>query len=63
MLKFITKIFHPNVKFSTGEICLDILKAQKWSPAWSLQSTSRAIVALLSDPAADRYFEDDVILN
>ena len=35
---FRTKIFHPNVHFKTGEICLDILKTA-WSPAWTLQST------------------------
>lgn len=34
---FTTKVFHPNVHFKTGEICLDILK-QNWSPAWTLQS-------------------------
>jgi peroxin-4 len=46
---FVTKVFHPNVHFKTGEICLDILK-QNWSPAWTLHSVCRAIIALLSDP-------------
>lgn len=49
---FRTKIFHPNVHFKTGEVCLDILKTA-WSPAWTLQSVCRAVRALLSDPAAD----------
>ncbi|GMP94831.1 hypothetical protein CsSME_00044126 [Camellia sinensis var. sinensis] len=40
---FLTKIFHPNVHFKTGEICLDILK-NAWSPAWTLQSVCRATI-------------------
>eukprot|EP00270_Netrium_digitus_P004948 TRINITY_DN1643_c0_g1_i2.p1 TRINITY_DN1643_c0_g1~~TRINITY_DN1643_c0_g1_i2.p1 ORF type:complete len:137 (+),score=25.05 TRINITY_DN1643_c0_g1_i2:246-656(+) len=51
-VRFVTKIFHPNVHFKTGEICLDILKTA-WSPAWTLQSVCRAIIALLSHPEAD----------
>ena len=52
LMRFKTQIFHPNVKFDTGEICLDILKSD-WSPAWSLQAACRAIIALLSHPNAD----------
>ncbi|CAM6041687.1 unnamed protein product [Sphagnum compactum] len=51
-VRFITKIFHPNVHFKTGEICLDILKTA-WSPAWTLQSVCRAVIALLAHPEAD----------
>ncbi len=52
--KFDTKIFHPNVKWDTGEICLDIFK-KEWSPAWDIITSCRAIVALLADPAPDRF--------
>ena len=34
-IRFITKVFHPNVHFKEGGICLDILKLE-WSPAWTL---------------------------
>lgn len=51
-VRFITKIFHPNVHFKTGEICLDILKTA-WSPAWTLQSVCRAVIALLAHPEPD----------
>ena len=51
-IRFVTKVFHPNVHFKTGEICLDILKAQ-WSPAWTLHSLCQAVLALLSSPEAD----------
>lgn len=51
-VRFVTKLFHPNVHPKSGEICLDILKTA-WSPAWTLQSTCRAIIILLSHPEPD----------
>lgn len=52
LIRFITRVFHPNIHFETGEICLDILK-KEWSPAWSLQAACRAVMALLAAPDAD----------
>ena len=46
---FETKIFHPNVHWKTGEICLDILKEQ-WSPALSIKTAMLSLQALLSSP-------------
>eukprot|EP01038_Epipyxis_sp_PR26KG_P009857 gene9857-13260_t len=51
-IRFKTRIFHPNVLFENGEICLDILK-KEWTPAWSLQSACLAIIAILGEPAHD----------
>mmetsp|Transcript_23379 Transcript_23379/g.33379 ORF Transcript_23379/g.33379 Transcript_23379/m.33379 type:complete len:173 (+) Transcript_23379:196-714(+) len=51
-ITFDTKVFHPNVHFSKGDVCLDILK-KEWSPAWGLQAACRAVLALLSDPDAE----------
>jgi len=46
---FLTPIFHPNIDFNTGEICLDTLK-ENWTPTWTLEGTLRAIHLLLSQP-------------
>ena len=51
-ITFVTPIFHPNVHFASGDICLDILK-KEWSPAWGLQAACRAVLALLSECNAD----------
>ncbi|GIL80321.1 hypothetical protein Vretimale_12063 [Volvox reticuliferus] len=51
-VRYRTRIFHPNIHFKTGEICLDILK-NAWSPAWTLHSVCQAVLALMSAPAPD----------
>lgn len=53
IVTFKTKIFHPNIHFKSGEICLDILKPEQWTPAWTIQSVCQAIIVLLGSPAAD----------
>ncbi len=49
LMKFITKIFHPNIHQETGEICLEVLKSD-WRPYWTVQTIFRAIHFLLSHP-------------
>ncbi|KAH3676086.1 hypothetical protein WICMUC_002383 [Wickerhamomyces mucosus] len=49
-LKFKNKICHPNINFNTGEICLNILNQDQWSPAWNLLSTAVAVLLLLQNP-------------
>lgn len=50
--KFITKIFHPNIHWETGEICHELLK-DKWLPSCSLETVCRAILDLMMHPNAD----------
>lgn len=48
-----TPICHPNINIDTGEICLDILKSENWSPAWNLEHLVGAILMLIDDPEPD----------
>lgn len=51
-IRFKTKVWHPNISWKTGEVCLDVLSSQ-WSPAWQLASACTAILALLDSPEPD----------
>jgi len=51
-MKFITKVWHPNVSSQSGAICLDILKDQ-WSPALTLKTALLSLQALLASPQPD----------
>ncbi|KAI8642351.1 ubiquitin conjugating enzyme 1 [Parasitella parasitica] len=57
-IKFITRVFHPNVSSQTGAICLDVLKSN-WSPAMTLRLILMSIQALLEspDPSSPQDFE------
>jgi ubiquitin-conjugating enzyme (huntingtin interacting protein 2) len=51
-MRFITKIWHPNISSQTGAICLDILKDQ-WSPALTIKTALLSLQALLCSPEPD----------
>lgn len=52
IVKFVTKIWHPNISSATGVICLDVLKDQ-WAAAMSLRTVLLSIQALLASPEPD----------
>ncbi|KAK5945375.1 Ubiquitin-conjugating enzyme E2 1 [Knufia obscura] len=49
VMKFTTKIWHPNVSSQTGAICLDTLTTG-WSPVLTIKSAMISLQSLLSSP-------------
>ncbi|KAL2010352.1 hypothetical protein VTN00DRAFT_6159 [Thermoascus crustaceus] len=49
VMKFETKVWHPNVSSQTGAICLDTLSTA-WSPVLTIKSALLSLQSLLSTP-------------
>jgi len=49
IMKFDTKVWHPNVSSQTGAICLDTLSTA-WSPVLTIKSALLSLQSLLSTP-------------
>ena len=49
-IKFDTTIYHPNISYITGEICLDILKKKNWIPELSIMAVLISLQSLMCEP-------------
>ena len=58
-VRFITRIWHPNISSDTGQICLDLL-GYNWVPALYIELLLLSIQVLLSSPNFDEPLDDMV---
>lgn len=55
---FLTKIYHPNVAWSGGDVCVDVLK-RSWSADITLGHTLKVIQCLLIVPFPESSLNDE----
>lgn len=58
--KITNYIPHSNVNPINGEVCLNILNNDQWSPTWTLETVARAVVMLLDNQEPDSPLNIDV---
>ena len=58
MILFKTKIYHPNIKSETGEICAQVLY-DEWGPTLNARHCLTALQELLKNPNADSPLEEE----
>jgi ubiquitin-protein ligase len=72
LINFVSKIWHPNIGYKNGTICIDILNdPEKWTPFYTIESIFNSIILLLDEPNIDspqeieaaREYQDVVIKN
>lgn len=55
---FVTKIFHPNIRQPSGEICVNTLK-KDWNPGHDLRHVLMVIRCLLIEPFPESALNED----
>lgn len=61
VVKFITRIYHPNVtNDELGSVCLGLLKPENWKPSTKIADVLASLENLLIEPQPDDPLEDRI---
>jgi ubiquitin-conjugating enzyme E2 D/E len=58
-IKFMTKVYHPNIKQDTGEICAQAIE-NNWVPTQNAKFLIETLITLLTTPNADTPLEAEI---
>ncbi len=58
-VKFITTIYHPNIKLDNGEICLDVFTSS-WLPTQKISEILEKIATILKTPSTSSPLEPEI---
>jgi ubiquitin-protein ligase len=58
-ISFVTRIYHPNVRKETGEICNDLIN-EGWSPTLNVKHCINVLYNMMQHPDADHPLEVDI---
>lgn len=58
-VKFLTSIYHPNIKLETGDICQDVF-ASGWAPTQKVVDILEKLVSMLKDPSTSNPLETEI---
>uniref|UniRef100_A0A7S3JE16 E2 ubiquitin-conjugating enzyme n=1 Tax=Euplotes harpa TaxID=151035 RepID=A0A7S3JE16_9SPIT len=56
---FVTKIYHPNIKSDTGEICTAAIEKQ-WVPTLNAQFVIESVINLMAEPRPEDPLEQEI---
>ncbi len=58
-VKFLTSVYHPNIKLDTGDICLDVFSSS-WTPTQKVSEILEKIASILQSPSAVSPLEPEI---
>ena len=58
-IKFVTKIYHPNIRQDNGEICDQLIKDQ-WKPTMTARTVISTLVKLIENPDLESPIEQEI---